>query len=151
MRAAIRGPARDSQAWPWLANICPVSGDVVTEVGIWRYVDKALGVPPWEGSPQFVASPSPERAGRLTAPEIPDRARGGGNRTHGDPSGRGLCRRAPARHRSRDGCRGPAVGPGEGSAAPAVRPEATDPARPGADHRDVQPEGRRRQDDVDHQ
>ncbi|CAA9273826.1 MAG: ParA-like protein, partial [uncultured Blastococcus sp.] len=68
----------------------------------------------------------------------------------GYPSGRGLCRRAPARQRPRDG--GDLTsGPGEGTAAPPVRPQAPDPARARSHHRDVQPEGRRRQDDVHHQ
>ncbi|CAA9262244.1 MAG: ParA-like protein, partial [uncultured Blastococcus sp.] len=68
----------------------------------------------------------------------------------GYPSGRGLCRRAPARQRLRDGG-GFASGPGEGTTAPPARAQAPHRARARSCDRDVQPEGRRRQDDVHHQ
>src|SRR4051794_31546453 len=45
-----------------------VSACAVDLLGTGRHVDVSPGVPPWEGPSLSVASESPERAGRLTAP-----------------------------------------------------------------------------------
>src|SRR4051812_10709265 len=104
MPQVTRGPVPDSETVVFLADLTSVFG--FTAVSRWqrstgRHVP---GVPPWEVDIGSIASASPERAGRLTAPgNRPDSGTRWRQQDHGYPSGRGLCRRAPARQRHADG------------------------------------------------